>query len=80
MSLPLGTDVVLVDEGAEGGHGFEAIALGGGAAGLASKSSSPAKTQKARPLVPYRPLRPRSHRPLLPATTNAVPFFECCFL
>ena len=33
MGLPLGTDVVLVDEGAEGGrHGFEAIALGGGAA------------------------------------------------
>ena len=27
-----GTDVVLVDEGVEGRHGFEAIALGGGAA------------------------------------------------
>merc|ERR1719221_497106 len=76
-ALPLGTDVVLVDEGAEGRHGFEAIALGGGAAGLASKSSSSAKTQKAHSLVPSSP--PSFPPPSLPATTGAVPLFRCCF-
>ena len=76
-ALPLGVAVVLVDKGAEGGHGFEAIALGGGAAGLASKSSSSAKTQKARPLVPSLP--PSFPPPSLPATTGAVPLFGCCF-
>jgi len=76
-ALPLGVAVVLVDEGAEGGHGFEAIALGGGAAGLASKSSSSAKTQKAYSLVPSSP--PSFPPPSLPATTGAVPLFWCCF-
>ena len=76
-ALPLGVAVVLVDKGAEGGHGFEAIALGGGATGLASKSSFTAKTQKACLSVPSSP--PSFPPPSLPATMGAVPLFGCCF-
>ena len=60
-ALPLGVAVVLVDEGAEGGHGFEAIAIGGGAAGR-PRSCHP-RRRRRRPARRCRPRRPRSRRP-----------------